>query len=110
MNFSQVIKQGDVVLELKYCERCGGLWLRCPGDEESYCENCRAAMVAWTQLGKRIGRRNSGGSRTDKRRQRNVFGSIASEHCVVETLCGVAEQPAGSVECECISDLPEVRV
>jgi hypothetical protein len=29
-------------LELKYCERCGGLWLRLYGTDEVYCGVCRA--------------------------------------------------------------------
>ena len=31
-------------LELKYCERCGGLWLRVRGTQEPYCSSCAAAM------------------------------------------------------------------
>ncbi len=31
--------------ELKYCERCGGLWLRPHGDEEVYCRSCRLRRV-----------------------------------------------------------------
>lgn len=27
-------------LELKYCERCGGLWLRERGSQEVYCASC----------------------------------------------------------------------
>ena len=27
-------------LELKYCERCGGLWLRPQGGEAVYCASC----------------------------------------------------------------------
>jgi hypothetical protein len=33
-----------VELELKYCERCGGLWLRVQGLQEVYCASCAAAM------------------------------------------------------------------
>ncbi|MBZ5722834.1 MAG: hypothetical protein LAO03_21040 [Acidobacteriia bacterium] len=33
-----------VALELKYCERCGNLWLREQGTEEVYCETCVAKM------------------------------------------------------------------
>jgi len=33
-----------VQLELKYCERCGGLWLRIRGKQEPYCSACAAAM------------------------------------------------------------------
>lgn len=29
-----------VELELKYCEYCGGLWLRRKGDGEVYCASC----------------------------------------------------------------------
>lgn len=31
-------------LELKYCERCGGLWTRPQGGEEVYCGKCAKAM------------------------------------------------------------------
>jgi hypothetical protein len=32
-------------VELKYCERCGGLWLRLHGDEEVYCPECTPKMA-----------------------------------------------------------------
>ena len=32
-------------LELKYCERCGGLWLRPVGGEQIYCSACGRAMA-----------------------------------------------------------------
>ena len=34
-----------VRLELKYCERCGGLWMRTWGTEEVYCPSCAAEML-----------------------------------------------------------------
>jgi hypothetical protein len=34
-----------VPVELKYCERCGGLWLRETEAEEIYCPGCRPEMV-----------------------------------------------------------------
>jgi len=34
-----------VELELKYCERCGGLWLRERGLQTPYCVPCAAALV-----------------------------------------------------------------
>ena len=34
-----------VRLELKYCERCGGLWLRTAGSGEVYCSLCVAQML-----------------------------------------------------------------
>jgi len=34
-----------VPVELKYCERCGGLWLRSKGEEEVYCPACVPKMA-----------------------------------------------------------------
>jgi Zn finger protein HypA/HybF involved in hydrogenase expression len=34
-----------VPVELKYCERCGGLWLRETEAAEIYCPGCRPEMV-----------------------------------------------------------------
>jgi Zn-finger nucleic acid-binding protein len=34
-----------VEMELKYCERCGGLWVRLIGDEEVYCGACVPKMA-----------------------------------------------------------------
>jgi hypothetical protein len=39
------IEQHELIqLELKYCERCGGLWLRLQGTREVYCAPCRPEM------------------------------------------------------------------
>lgn len=35
---------GVLQLELKYCERCGGLWLRVRGTQGPYCSPCAAAL------------------------------------------------------------------
>ncbi len=32
-------------LELKYCERCGGLWLRPRGTDTVYCARCAEAIA-----------------------------------------------------------------
>ncbi len=34
-----------VQLELKYCERCGGLWIRRLGCEDIYCSPCAIEMM-----------------------------------------------------------------
>ena len=31
-------------LELKYCERCGGLWMRTWGTDDVYCPSCAPEM------------------------------------------------------------------
>jgi hypothetical protein len=42
---AKTIEVGKLSLELKYCERCGGLWLRPVGGPEIYCKNCARAMA-----------------------------------------------------------------
>lgn len=39
------MEAGSVQLELKYCERCGGLWLRLRGSDLVYCGSCAKAMA-----------------------------------------------------------------
>ena len=36
----------EMRVELKYCERCGGLWLRTPGSEGVHCDGCRIRLAA----------------------------------------------------------------
>jgi hypothetical protein len=38
-------KQNETRLELKYCEHCGGLWLRDCGSGEVYCAACRPRVA-----------------------------------------------------------------
>lgn len=45
MNFISMLEATGLAVELKYCERCGGLWLRPQGDSEVYCESCRMRMA-----------------------------------------------------------------
>jgi uncharacterized Zn finger protein (UPF0148 family) len=42
-----------VQLELKYCERCGGLWVRRMGGEEIYCPSCAVEMVDFAASSRR---------------------------------------------------------
>ncbi len=46
MNFISELEGHVIHVELKYCERCGGLWLRPEGAEEVYCATCRAVLAA----------------------------------------------------------------
>lgn len=45
MNFISCTEGPKTRLELKYCERCGVLWLRPQGDSEAYCGSCRVRMA-----------------------------------------------------------------
>jgi len=46
MNFIGSMEGSELQLELKYCERCGGLWLRPQGADIVYCDGCRAILEA----------------------------------------------------------------
>jgi hypothetical protein len=37
---------GEVLIELKYCERCGGLWLRPAGTKGVFCASCHGILAA----------------------------------------------------------------
>ena len=52
MNFIGMVRQEENSVELKYCERCGGLWLRRPGQDVVYCERCRAQRAALLRTGR----------------------------------------------------------
>lgn len=45
-----------IELELKYCERCGGLWLRRQGAEGVYCTGCTVKMPECRMATRRGGR------------------------------------------------------
>jgi len=38
-------ESGFIQLELKYCERCGALWLRPSDSELAFCGKCAKAMA-----------------------------------------------------------------
>jgi Zn-finger nucleic acid-binding protein len=46
MNFMDRMEGEEIQIELKYCERCGGLWLRRQGADAVYCSSCRMSLEA----------------------------------------------------------------
>jgi Zn-finger nucleic acid-binding protein len=42
---SEIGSANELQLELKYCERCGGLWLRPTGGGQIYCVTCGREMA-----------------------------------------------------------------
>ncbi len=51
MNFIGRMDDAETQVELKYCERCGGLWLRRQGASGVYCASCRARLAAMPNPG-----------------------------------------------------------
>ena len=50
MNFMGRMEGQEIQVELKYCERCGGLWLRPRGTDGVYCASCRVRLAAMPNL------------------------------------------------------------
>ncbi|MFZ0860912.1 MAG: hypothetical protein WAN18_09545 [Candidatus Sulfotelmatobacter sp.] len=46
MNFISGMEGEEIHVELKYCERCGGLWLRRQDVEGVYCASCQMHLAA----------------------------------------------------------------
>ncbi len=46
MNFMGRMEGQEIQVELKYCERCGGLWLRPRGADGVYCASCHKRLAA----------------------------------------------------------------
>jgi Zn-finger nucleic acid-binding protein len=51
MNFIGTMEGQEIQVELKYCERCGGLWLRPRGTDGVYCSSCRVRLEAMPNPG-----------------------------------------------------------
>ncbi len=52
----------EIQMELKYCERCGGLWLRLRNETGVHCGSCSAHFA-------RLPKRGEGGERKGRRRK-----------------------------------------
>jgi len=63
-----------VPVELKYCERCGGLWVRERGAEEVYCEKCQVQEAELPAPKRKVGRV---GAREAEVREMEVAGGVA---------------------------------
>jgi Zn-finger nucleic acid-binding protein len=71
MNCSNEEQEGKV--ELKYCERCGGLWLRPTGADGVYCVSCHALLKNRPDPGDAPARKAR--RRKDRRRERGPLES-----------------------------------
>jgi len=51
MNFIGSMEGSELRVELKYCERCGGLFLRRPAEDQVYCVGCTMYLAQQTGPG-----------------------------------------------------------
>jgi Zn-finger nucleic acid-binding protein len=89
MNFIGRMEGQEIQVELKYCERCGGLWLRPQGAGGVYCSSCSLRLAAMPDPGEAPPR-----SERARRRARKQRRSLASEglhnQAWIDCLQGVA--------------------
>ncbi|HMB83087.1 MAG TPA: hypothetical protein VKI40_03455 [Terriglobales bacterium] len=73
MNFISTMEGQKIQVELKYCERCGGLWLRLQGADGVYCASCRVRLAAMPNPGeappRKARRRKARAQKTDLQRE-----------------------------------------
>jgi uncharacterized Zn finger protein (UPF0148 family) len=94
MNFISRMEGQEIRVGLKYCERCGGLWLRPQGADGVYCAGCRVDLAAMPNPGeapprkarRRKARAQEQGTSVQKDAQREDLQSSAR----IEYLQGVA--------------------
>jgi Zn-finger nucleic acid-binding protein len=73
MNFIMECATTGTKVELKYCERCGGLFLRMPKTSIAYCTKCQARWVKLADSGNVQSRRtrsNAKNARSQRARAR----------------------------------------
>ena len=89
MNFIGRMEGQEIQVELKYCERCGGLWLRPQGADGVYCSSCRVGLDAMPDPGEappHKARRRKARAQVQKDAQREDLQSPAR----IDHLQGVA--------------------
>lgn len=89
MYFMNTLETGEVPVELKYCERCGGLWLRPQGADVVYCRGCQEHMAAWPRAGERPAPAPRG-RREQRPQQQDLQSQGLQSHDPMECLAGVA--------------------
>ncbi len=90
------LREGRIVrLELKYCERCGGLLLRKSGDSVVYCTSCAKAFSEMPVLEKRECK-----GRSRAKFERETRDCQASDPCDSTHLTAVPRKPPQSVRIE----------
>lgn len=68
-----------IEVELKYCERCGGLWLRRIGAQQVYCPGCVPEMADFPLARNKRARAGSSASGSDLETEQAEFGICCVE-------------------------------
>ncbi|HEX6503432.1 MAG TPA: hypothetical protein VF011_09295 [Terriglobales bacterium] len=68
-----------IELELKYCERCGGLWLRIVGEERVYCAACVPQMAQFPPVKMKCAKNNALRPSEDLEGVGEIYGILCAE-------------------------------
>jgi hypothetical protein len=88
MNLIHKNEGTQIELGLKYCERCGGLFLRPIADDAVHCATCRSRFAALRSATELSGAGQQRGSRRTK--NRTLLGSGNVHEQSISSLHGVA--------------------
>jgi Zn-finger nucleic acid-binding protein len=78
----------EIQVELKYCERCGGLWLRPQKTDGVFCASCRVALAAMPDPG--TANCSERARRRDRRQSRVVPNEGPKSPGQIDSLLGIA--------------------
>ena len=90
MDFIGTMEGSEIQVELKYCERCGGLWLRPQGTNGVYCGSCRVCLAAMPNPGEAPPRKARSRRRKERARATDVQREELMSPAQIEHLQGVA--------------------
>ena len=92
MNFIESAKGSEVRFELKYCERCGGLFLRRPAETRVYCAGCTVHLAQQMNTEELPGKESLRKSRARRKTRKTGTNSGELQNANhVKCLQGVAE-------------------
>jgi hypothetical protein len=88
MDFIGRTEGSEIQMELKYCERCGGLWLRPAGTDGVYCAGCRVCLEAIPKQLEALPRKPR--RRKAQLQSAEVHRDAPSDSCRIDYLEGVS--------------------
>jgi uncharacterized Zn finger protein (UPF0148 family) len=95
MDYIGTMEGSEIQVELKYCERCGGLWLRPQGTNGVYCASCRVCLAAMPNPGEAPARK-ARSRRKARARASDVQREDLQSSAQMEYLQGVAAMEVGA--------------
>jgi hypothetical protein len=93
MEFAGSLEGEEIQVELKYCERSGGLWLRAQGTHGIYCASCCVWLAALRSPARQPLRSRKPWRRKERgpQQSKGVVGERGENPSQIENLQGVAD-------------------